>query len=403
MRFLKKIFSEQKPLKVDLENADVVFEEQKNEEIKNAESEAENFRNNAENKIEGLKKILEDIEDFQDEKGRKAVDDIAENLVRDRKEVINNISFTGDPKENLEALKEFMVDFQDLKRKEAAVLEITSKEKEIGRYLKEMQELIEEFDNFLDDEYVNVERRAEIEQKLEERNEIGEEIKSYERKKQGLEIEELEDKISDKKREIEDFKAGERISEYRELENQLQDLRDEKKQILSEINSAASQMERGLKKLIYQAENSDLELEGLNLLRNIRDQETEALLENPVKVEAALPQLQEKGDISDVQRKKLNSGIEKLEGLAEKESKIEEIEDKINSLEEEIENHSAPDKLEELQRDLERYKEELEEEKSRKDLLKSEIRDLKDKSEELESEIKEVFRSSFDREVIFES
>jgi chromosome segregation ATPase len=403
MRFLKKIFSEQKPLKVDLENADVVFEEQRNEEIKNAESEAENFRNNAENKIEGLKKVLEDIEDFQDEKGRKAVDDIAENLVRDRKEVINNISLTGDPKENLEALKEFMVDFQDLKRKEAAVLEITSKEKEIGRYMKEMQELIEEFDNFLDDEYVNVERHAEIEQKLEERNEIGEEIKSYERKKQGLEIEELEDKISDKKREIEGFKAGERINEYKELENQLQDLRDERKQILSEINSAASQMERGLKKLIYQAENSDLELEGLNLLRNIRDQETEALLENPVKVEKALPQLKEKGDISDVQRKKLNSGMEKLGGLSDKKSRIEALKDKISSLEEEIENHSAPDKLEELQRDLERFKQELEEEKSREKELESEIRDLKDKSEELESEIKEVFRSSFDREVIFES
>ena len=162
-------------------------------------------------------------------------------------------------------------------------------------------------------------------------------------------------------------------------------------------------MERGLKKLIYQAENSDLELEGLNLLRNIRDQETKALLENPVKVEAALPQLQEKGDISDVQRKKLNSGIEKLEGLAEKESKIEEIEDKINSLEEEIENHSAPDKLEELQRDLERYKEELEEEKSREKELESEIRDLKERIEELEIEVKELFRSSFDREVIFES
>lgn len=403
MRFLKKIFSEQKPLKVDLENADVVFEEQRNEEIKNAESEAENFRNNAENKIEGLKKVLEDIEDFQDEKGRKAVDDIAENLVRDRKEVINNISLTGDPKENLEALKEFMVDFQDLKRKEAAVLEITSKEKEIGRYMKEMQELIEEFDNFLDDEYVNVERHAEIEQKLEERNEIGEEIKSLERQKQGLEIEELEDKISDKKREIEGFKAGERINEYKELENQLQDLRDERKQILSEINSAASQMERGLKKLIYQAENSDLELEGLNLLRNIRDQETEALLENPVKVEKALPQLKEKGDISDVQRKKLNSGMEKLGGLSDKKSRIEALKDKISSLEEEIENHSAPDKLEELQRDLERFKQELEEEKSREKELESEIRDLKDKSEELESEIKEVFRSSFDREVIFES
>ncbi|EHK00508.1 hypothetical protein HRED_03574, partial [Candidatus Haloredivivus sp. G17] len=65
-----------------------------------------------------------------------------------------------------------------------------------------MQELIEEFDNFLDDEYVNVERHAEIEQKLEERNEIGEEIKSYERKKQGLEIEELEGKISDKKEKL---------------------------------------------------------------------------------------------------------------------------------------------------------------------------------------------------------
>jgi len=403
MKFFKKIFSSQEPLKIELKNADQAFNEHKKEEIKKADAKASEIRDKASQKVEGLKEVLEEISDFQDEKGRKAVNDIAENLVRDRKKVIENFSLTEDPEENLKRLKNFMLDFQDVKRKEAAVLEITSKEKEIGRYMKETQDLIEEFENFIENGYAPVKRNSEINRKITEIDRISEKIEDLEGEKEKIQLKPLKNEISDKRDELQIYRRSEEFSEYEGLKEQLEEKHKEKEKILNEIELAISKMQRGLKKLVYQSENSDLVLENSQIIKDLRDGRTEALLEHPSKVKKSLPQLEQKGEISDVQRKKLETGVKKLNDLSEKKIRIEEIEDEIDSLESRIENHPGPQKLEKLREDLEELEEDLEEEESKREDLNSEIDDLEEQVEKLKLETKEIFRAGFDREINFKA
>jgi len=183
----------------------------------------------------------------------------------------------------------------------------------------------------------------------------------------------------------------------------LEEKHKEKEKILNEIELAISKMQRGLKKLVYQSENSDLVLENSQIIKDLRDGRTEALLEHPSKVKKSLPQLEQKGEISDVQRKKLETGVKKLNDLSEKKIRIEEIEDEIDSLESRIENHPGPQKLEKLREDLEELEEDLEEEESKREDLNSEIDDLEEQVEKLKLETKEIFRAGFDREINFKA
>lgn len=403
MKFLKRLFSDSEPLKIELREADEAFRDNKAEAIDEASNKGEKFQEEAEKKVQGLESVLDDIEGFQDDKGRKAVDDIAENLVSDRKNVIQSFSSKKDPEENLKEIREFMRDFQDLKRKEAAVLEITSKEKEIGGYMKQLEELSEEIEEFLDEEYSVVRDYEEIKEKLEKLEDLEEEKEKLEEKIGEIDLYEIEASLEEKRDEKARFRDGEEMEEYQELESRRDEMEQERKEIIESLESSMSKMKRGLKKLIYQAENSDLELENTDTLRSIRDQNTEEVLEKPAEVEKALQQLEDKGDISQTQRDKLLEGVSGLEDLTDKKEKIEQMKEGISEIESEIKNHSAPEKMEKLEEEVEVSEKTLEDRESRRQELKSGIEDLKSRREKLSQEIKTVFKSNFEREVNFET
>lgn len=403
MKFLKKIFSSKEPIEVKVENADEVFKEHRSKDIKEARQKAAGFQEEVRKKVQGLEAVLNDISGFSDEKGRKAVDDIAENLVEDRKETIQNFSPKKDPEENLRGIREFMRDFQDLKRKEAAVLEITSKEKEIGRYMKQLQDLSEEIEQFLDEEYYVIKDHKRIKENLKQLGKIEDEIEDLEEQSEELDIEELEISLRKKRDEIEKFEEGEEITAYRNLETRLENREAEKEDLIEGIETSTSKMKRGLKKLIYQMENSDLELNYAPVLKSIRNQDTEEILDLPERVEEALPQLKEKGDISDTQRKKLLQGSSDLKNLSETKEELRALKDEIQDIRSEIEKHSAPEKLEELEKEAKKLEKELENEKNKRKSLKSDMEGLENRKDDLRREIKDVFESNFDREVNFKA
>ncbi|MFP4229636.1 MAG: hypothetical protein ACLFRK_00670, partial [Candidatus Nanohaloarchaea archaeon] len=206
-----------------------------------------------------------------------------------------------------------------------------------------------------------------------------------------------------KKHEIEEFKTGEEFEEFKSLQQELENLQQEKESIREGLQINVSKMERGLKKLIYGAEHSELSLKNIEALKLLRDQKIDEILEKPGKVEAALPQLEEKGEISELQRGKLLQASGELENLSEKAGKIEGLEQEVEKLEARVDGHEATSRLEELESEREKLEEKLVEEKRRREELKQEEERLEDDIDGLEASVRSIFESSFDRDVVFET
>ena len=403
MKFLKKLFSSTEPLEVKLENADQIFREEKEKEIKKAEEKAEKFREEIGEELEGLREAVEKMEGFEDEKGRKAVDDISENLVEDRKELINQVDLTEDPNHNLKQLKKFLREFQSMKKKEAAVLEITAVHKEIAKNLKQLEETADNIQEFIEEEYQVVDNFNQVKNKLQAKREQETEIKGLKKEIDSKSTGDIEDRISEKEREIEAYREGEEMSEYREIEEKLDEKKSEKESEFNKIENSCRKMHRGLKKLIYSAEKEGLELEKIGVLREIRDKEIGELMErDPAQVREAVKQLESlEGEVSDTQMEKLLSGAEAMKQLDDIKSRIKSLENNIEGLESDLDGHKAPKVLEEKEKELEALEEELEERREELKSLEEKLGSLKSDRDDSISELNQAFRKSFDRDVEF--
>lgn len=403
MKFLKNLFSKNKEaIELHLKEADKVFEKHKSDDISKAEKRAEELSRKADKGVKGLEEVLEDIKGFEDDEGRKAVNDIAENLVESRKKVVNDFSLTDDPRENFDRIQRFIADFHSMKRKEVAVLEMTSRQKDVGRFMKEVQEAGNEMEEFLEDEYSVVETSKELEEDLEELEDLENKIQNKQEKREDIDTEGLKQKISEKEAEIEDFKNSSRFEEYKELKQSLEERKSDKQEKINALENAMSKMKRGLKKLIYQAENSELVLEDTEVLRLVRDQETDEVLKYSERVADAMIQLKDKGDITEVQRNKILSGANTLENTSDYRSQIEGLQEKIEELDAKLDSHPAVEEIQSKKGELENLEKDLEELQNRREDLKNRIDELKDRKESLEKEIKKNFRAEFDREIKFE-
>ena len=403
MKILEKLFPDKKPLEVKLDNAEEVFKQEKEDKIQEAGEKAGKFREEIEEELQGLKDAVEKMEGFEDEKGRKAVDDISENLVEDRKELIDEINLTEDPEHNLEQLKQFLREFQSMKKKEAAVLEITSVHKDIAGKLKELEEDVDKIQEFIEEEYQVVNSFNQVKNYFQAKREQEMEIKSLRKEIDSKNTDEIEEKIKEKKAEIKEYKDGEEMSEHRDLEDKIDEKKSDKDSELEKIENACRKMHRGLKKLIYSAEKEGLNLEKVEVLRDIRDQDVDALRNrDPDKVREAVKQLESLDDeISDTQMEKLLDGAEVIEQLDEINSEIRSLEEEIEGLESELEDYEALSVLKEKKDELEALKQKLDERKEKLNSLEEELENQKANRDEIISEIKQAFQRSFDREVEF--
>ena len=405
MMFLKKLFPNTEPLEVNLEKADSIFEREKKNEIRNAEKEAEKFREEIKEDLKGLRKAVEGMEDFEDEKGRKAVDDISKNLVKDRKELIEQVNLTEDPEQNLEILKEFLRDFQSMKKKEAAVLEITEAHKDIASKLKSLEQTTDEIQGFVNGDYKIVSNFNQVKNKIQAKREQEMEIKGLKKEIKSKNTEKIKDKIVEKENEIKAFKNGQKMADYEEIKDQLVQKRSEKESETGNIEASCRKMHRALKKLIYKAENEDIELEKINILREIRDSEVDTILgRDSEEIKSAVKQLELfKDEVSETQSEKLLDGAEVIWDIDEIKSRINSLGKEIEDLEEKLDSHKAPQTLNEKESELQSLNEKLGNRQEELTSLEEELKDQKANKDELLSEIKQLFQKSFDRKVKFVS
>jgi predicted nucleic acid-binding Zn-ribbon protein len=190
------------------------------------------------------------------------------------------------------------------------------------------------------------------------------------------------------------------MQEYQELQKKLEEKQEEIEDIKGNIRSDLSVIQRGLKKLVYSAENEDIEVEDIEVLKALRDQNLERALEEPERVEEAISEVSDfRNDFEALQKDKVEESLDSLQRISEKADRIRNLEEDISDLRETLDESDADSKLESYREEVERKEQKLKEKKSRIEDISSEVADKEQELNELKEEVIGLAEEVLDREI----
>lgn len=401
MSVFKKFLARfREPYEVNLEEADEFFQEKKQKELEKAEEKADERRKEIRQQLQDLGRELEKLKKHKDEKGRAIIEDVAENVADDRKNMISEINLQASPDKLYDQLDQFLDDFQMMTKKEAAVMENVPSE--VSGQLEKLKKSKKKLGEFLDSEYPVVEKLDELEAAVEELERLDEEEEHARDRIEELEEEQMSEELQEKKEELEELHESAAWEDYQETQERLDELQDEKRSVKNEMGRVLGKIERGMKKLVYQAENDELELEHLDVLKQVRDGELEKLREKPEEVEAAVEEAREKlpSDLlGEAQEEKMLGAIKELETFTGYTENLVQLEEEIRSTKEDIQEREILQKEKRLEREIDSLSRKVEEEGETRKELRERLDDIDEERRETIEHVKDVLDSEFVRKI----
>jgi len=168
------------PVELEISEAAETLKTEKQSEIDGAVKKADVIRSDVIEEFEQLESNLEQFREFEDEKDRQVINDVVDNIVSDRLEMIDDLDFSEEPEELYNQLDKFITEFQSLKRKEAAVLEEAYLQKKISKTVGGLEDQRQRLSEFLETDYRVVTNYNQIKQILQTREKILDEIDELE-------------------------------------------------------------------------------------------------------------------------------------------------------------------------------------------------------------------------------
>ena len=380
--------SEEKDVKAELDEAEKVFHSRKKKEIENARVRAKKLVSETDNLMEDLEESLEELTEYEDAADIQAVEDVAENFYNSRKRLVENFEASNEIEEHFEALDSFVEDFNDVSRKEGVVMKRV--EQSSGVLSENISDVVEHRDamsELLEQDFRPVNELEQVEKAVEkirdfeeERDEVQSQLED-----EKADIEELKHYISDKKDELDEVRSTEAWKHKEDIEEKLNYLKSKKDDVERELSRNTSNIERGLKKLLYSIENSGTEFEGdkdkLEKLKN----GSFSNIEDPLpELEEASKLIEDEDLLDDRQLEKFRGAVEEFKSFEEDVRELEEYRNEIENKKDEFEELEVIDTEDELRRNVEKLKRELEEEEDAVESLENKLETLKqDRDEEV--------------------
>lgn len=397
---LKARFKE--PLQVEVRQAHEQFLEEKGEEIETAEEELQELREGVEEALEELDRELERFEGYQDVEGRNVVEDVADNIVSDRRRMVENFSIPEDPRELGEELDRFVDRFREMKRKESEVLKVVGDDKKpVFDALDTVKDWRDRVSGFLEGKHPVLETHQALQENVEELRELDHRKEQVEEELEEVDPGSVREDIKEVEERLDQLHAGEEWEEYQDLKQELAEARDKEEQVRREVKKGVNRMERGLKKLLYEKSSIDRR----EILEDIRDGEIEEILRrHPGEVEDAVEEAVETmpGDLlGERQENKFRDAADRLSDLSRMTERLESTREKVQELEEQVREHPAPVKEDQLAAELDELQGELENRRKERRALREELEEVESRIEELEEDVKEELDRVFHREVSF--
>jgi len=386
-----EFFSNEEDVEASLNDADEVFKSRKKRKIEKAQRKADDLIDETDQILDELKSSLEELKEYEDSDDIQAVEDVAENFYRSRKNLIEDFESSEDIEEHFETLDTFVEEFNDVSRKEGVVMQrVEQSSGVLSERINEIVEHRDRIDDLLEQEYGHVTQLEIVRNSLDK-------IENLEEEKDGLKnsiestedkIDSLEDKIKSKEQKIDDLKSGEAWERRENLLGKLDYLKSKRDNQRKKISSNVSELERGLKKLLYKVDNSDTVFEGdLDKLRELKEGEFASVSDPFDELEEALSLILEEDLLDDRQLGKFEDAVEKFDTFEEDRRELEEYEKEIENKKEEFKDFEIGEEKKDLENEIENRKKELE---KRKDDLQDMKERNKEKEEEIVNEIKEL-------------
>lgn len=386
-----ELFSNKEDVEASLKEADQVFESRKKRKIEKAQRKADELIDETDQILDDLKDSLEELKEYEDSDDIQAVEDVAENFYRSRKKLIEDFEASEDFQEHFEALDSFVEEFNDVSRKEGVVMQrveqssgvLSEKISEVVEHRDRISELLEEEFGVVTQLEIVRNSLDKIENLEEDKDEIRESIESTEDK-----IDSIEDEIDEKEKKLEDLKSGEAWKKREDIIGKLDYLKSKRDDQKKKISSNVSELERGLKKLLYEIDNSDTVFEGdLGKLRELKEGEFASVSDPSDELKEALSLIREENLLDDRQLGKFEDAVEKFDTFEGDKRELEEYEKEIENKKEEFKDFEIGEEKKDLENEIENRKKELE---KKKDDLQDMKERRKEKEEEIVNEIKEL-------------
>ncbi|MDY6776075.1 MAG: hypothetical protein SV253_08400 [Halobacteria archaeon] len=343
------------------------------------------------------------------------ITDVMDNILTRRRSLIHDVDVSEDarPEDLRRDLAEFIDGFRDMSRKEAAVIQEIEIPEGFYGSLEEIEEEYERLGQLVESEYSAVETHRRLADAVGRRDEIIDEIDSLSDEIDGLGLEDHEEELQKTRESLEDLEESDVWDEYSSLKEELSDAESARDDVLDRLSGSMAETQRGLRKILYEVENSDLSLDSdvdTRVLRRLRDSEAEDLIESdPATVENTVRQMRRDLEdglgsdvLSDTDREKLLAGLSSLEDFSETVEEVESLDEKADSLSDEIDSHEASEKKRSLEEEIDRLEREAERKRERRDTLRERIESKRERLHETEEKIRNILESALDRDVVLE-
>ena len=387
------------------EEAPDLLQEQRGEDIENVRQQARDLMEETEDILSRLEDGVKELTSYSDPKGRQQIEDIAESFANARQRKID----TFDPADTIEQhhqdLQVFTEDFTDISKKQGAVFdEIKSGSETFATALQDLIDHVEQVGQFLDDEYPLLATEERIEDlvssirtkqdKIEERTEAIDEQA----------VTELEDERASIDNEIMELEASEAWEQKEELEAEIEDLKDEQAEIRSTLRRATNKLERGLKKLIYQIEHGDLELDAdIRKLRSLRDGDV-MTVESPYEdLVAARDTIKDEAILNDRKSETFADAVAVFQDYEDKARRIETLDAEIDAAQEQRSALSVTDELEDLEDQRDAIKDKIERQKEKNKDRRDAITRLEGEIDQIKDQLLDELNSVIYDEIVFET
>ncbi|MFT4869109.1 MAG: chromosome segregation ATPase [Colwellia polaris] len=345
--------------------------------------------------LDGLRDNLGKVDEYEDIDGIKAAEDIAESFYNSRKIMIENFNPEENSESYQEELQKFLEEFNDVDRKEKALMDrMKSDVAGIAQNVQNLDEALADLDEFNNNALnyrKDVEKLRNQYSQLEELQNKKEDAEEKLEKTED-ELEQLADEVNEVEETIQDLEQGEEWKKREELEKEIEQLNSDRKQIEKRLSSAVSNLDRGLKKLIYQIENRGLEFDGSKAnLVNLRDENFTELERMNDDLKLAEKKIEKDEILTGRQLDDFKDQVSEEISFVSEAKDMTELNQEIQGLREEIDNFEVVEKksgLEERIEKLENKRDKL------KDQLEAYRRSKEDSYEKIEGKKEEIGRQA---------
>lgn len=400
LKDIRKKFFGTEELTVEHGEAPEVFRERKLKEIESAESRAGELKARTSGLLEDLKSDLDEMKDYSDDEGLKVVDDVAEDFAQSQKLTVKEAEFSDSIEHHLKDLEDFVSEFNDVSEKQGQVMRRINNRTELLGVLEDINDHVSEIKEFVSSRYTALRRYRRIKQLEEEISDIKRDIEEKKARKEDISTVEEEEKKEEVEKQINELKESGEWSELQEKRDRLEEMEDERQRIRNSISKNISTMRRGLKKLIYQVQNDEIDFEAeIDKLDKLSEGEYVEAGSIQEELEEARKRIKEEELLEPRQIQNFVDASRELSDFREMVEKRDDLEAEIRELEAVIEDSGVKEKVEGLEKDLRDLEDKIQKKRRRKDDLEQEISELEDEKEEKIDEIEAEMDEGLDADV----